>query len=88
MPLYAENTICHEFKFFIFTILCVDFIKIVFSDRKFCFTIFNRLIFEIYMLISLNYIMCVEINVLFCLIFSWLNYKIYVLILLELQNFE
>jgi len=57
LPLNDEKLICYGFESTAFTIQYVDFIKTESRKMKFNFTIFNRLIFKISQLISLNQIL-------------------------------
>jgi len=56
LPLNDENLICYVFLSADFIIQYVDFIKTEFGKMKFNFMIFNRLIFKISQLISLDQI--------------------------------
>jgi len=57
LPLNDEILIWYDFQSAVFTIQYVDFIKTESGKMKFNFTIFNRLIFKISQLISLNQIL-------------------------------
>ena len=57
LQMCAKNMFCYEFQSAVFIIQYVDFIKTESRKMKFNFTIFNRLIFEISLLISLNQIL-------------------------------
>jgi len=57
LPLDDEKLICYNFLSAVFIIQYVGFIKIESGKMKFNFTIFNRLIFKISKLISLNLIL-------------------------------
>jgi len=59
-----EILIYNDFQSVVFTIKYVDFIKTESRKMKFNFTIFNRLIFKISQLISLNQILFLISNAL------------------------
>jgi len=59
LPLNDEMLIWYDFQSVVCTIQYVDFIKIESGKMELNFTIFNRLIFKISQLISLNQILFV-----------------------------